>query len=179
MKKKKKEREHSQKDFNKNRIENRELDKSMRKDGLKEEHHGRKYSNKKGVLQVSNDELRHSTDLQLQLYFSGNLQAMEKAFEDGICFSQKVQHQIVLDGNLDVLQLFVQYWEFMPSERLFLIWSKNVEMVGAYLDYRSLGQQSENLAKDASYPKDFIIRYAWTFNDKAKAILRSLRKIDV
>lgn len=179
MKKKKREREHSQKGFNEKRVMNRKVGKAMRKGGLEEEYHGSKGSNKQGVLQISNDEIRNSQTLQMELYQSGDLKAMEKAFEAGICFGQRVQHQIVLDSNLSVLSLFAQYWELMPSERLCLIWSKNLEMLSAYLDYRSLGQQSENLAKDASYPQDFIIRYAWTFNAKAKAILRGLRKIDV
>lgn len=179
MKHKKREREHSDEKFNERRIAKREEGKALRAVGVEEEHHGRKFSNKTGVPQVKRQDIQNSQDLQMQMYLRGDLKEMEKCFELGVCFGQKVQRQITLDDNAEVLKLFLKYWEFIPTERLFLIKHHNLEMLGTYMDNRSLGSQSEDLARDGSYSRSFIERYSGSFNKKAKAIVRSLRQISI
>lgn len=178
MKKKKRERGHSNKDFNSQRILDRELGKAMRDVGLEEEHHGRKGSNQRHDGKPNFRMIKESNALQMELYQSGDLQVMEDFFKCGGCFFRPVQRQISDDGNETVLNLFLKYWEYEPDERKYLIRKKNIKMLLVYFKSgRSLGLQNEALVKDCSFPRDFVLEFIFycssSFSQKVRKLLLS------
>ncbi|MCI5545095.1 MAG: hypothetical protein MR368_06485 [Azospirillum sp.] len=125
------------------------------------------------------DELCRSADLQLKLYLTGDLPLIRNFFEEGGCFLQKVQRQITNDNNIEMLDLFLRYWEYIPTERSYMIKQASMEFIEHYLAAKSLGTQGEDFARNARFPKEFVARYAHLLNAKAKAICRGFRKIEV
>lgn len=125
------------------------------------------------------DVLRRSQEAQMQLYQTGDIALMREFFIEGGCFGQKVQRQMTLDDNLDVLDLFLVYWEFIPTERSYMIKNASLPFVEHYLQRRRLGKQGEEFTRCGRFKKEFVARYAGCLNDKAKEICRGFRKIDV
>lgn len=125
------------------------------------------------------NELRRSVDLQMELYQTGDLSLMRDFFEEGGCFLPPIQRQITDDNNTEVLDLFLDYWEYTPVERSYMIKRASIDFVEHYLIARSLGVPGEEFARNARFPKEFVARYAHLLNAKAKAICRGFRKIEV
>ncbi len=125
------------------------------------------------------DLLRRSQEHQMELYQTGDLQLMKQFFSVGGCFGQKVQRQITKDNNLQVLDLFLKYWEFIPAERSYMIKNASLPFIEHYLMYRRLGKQGIEFAGNGRFKKEFVARYAHLLNDKAKDICRGFRKIAV
>ena len=125
------------------------------------------------------DLLRRSQDCQLELYNTGNLELIKQFFEEGGCFLQRVQRQITQDDNLEVLDLFLAYWEYIPTERSFMIKNASLPFIEHYLEARPLGQQGEDFARNGRFSREFVARYAYKLNARAKEICRGFRKIDV
>lgn len=125
------------------------------------------------------DVLRRSQEAQTELYQTGDLGLMNEFFAAGGCFLQKVQRQMTIDDNLPVLELFLRYWEFIPTERSYMIKNASLPFIECYLQKRSLGKQGEEFARNGRFGKEFVARYAHLLNDKAKDVCRGFRKIDV
>lgn len=104
---------------------------------------------------------------------------MNEFFAAGGCFLQKVQRQMTIDDNLPVLELFLRYWEFIPTERSYMIKNASLPFIECYLQKRSLGKQGEEFARNGRFGREFVARYAHLLNDKAKDVCRGFRKIDV
>lgn len=51
---------------------------------------------------------------------------------------------MVKDDNLDVLNIFLKYWEFTPDERVFMIKQASLEFFKTYLKKKSLGKQMKD-----------------------------------
>ena len=81
---------------------------------------------------------------------------------------QKVQRQMTIDDNLPVLELFLRYWEFIPTERSYMIKNASLPFIECYLQKRSLGKQGEEFARNGRFGREFVARYAHLLNDKAK-----------
>lgn len=124
------------------------------------------------------DLLRRSHECQLELYRTGNLELMKEFFEEGGCFLQKVQRQMTIDDNLEVLDLFLAYWEYIPTERSYMIKNASLPFIEHYLNARSLGQQGEEFARNGRFGKGFVARYAHGLNARAKEVCRGFRKIE-
>lgn len=125
------------------------------------------------------DVMRRSQTAQMELYEKGEPDLLKDFFEQGGCFLQKVQRQIIDDNNIEVLKLFLKYWEFMPTERSYMIKNASLEFIEAYLLRKELGKQGEEFARNGRFPKEFVARYAHRLNAKAKDICRGFRHIDV
>lgn len=125
------------------------------------------------------DVLRRSQEAQTELYQTGDLGLMNEFFAAGGCFLQKVQRQMTIDDNLPVLELFLRYWEFIPTERSYMIKNASLPFIECYLQKRSLGKQGEEFARNGRFGREFVARYAHLLNDKAKDVCRGFRKIDV
>lgn len=85
--------------------------------------------------------VRESPAEQMRLYQSGDLEKMEYFFIHGGCFERQVQRQMIKDDNLEVLTVFLKYWEFTPDERVFMIKQASLEFFKTYLKKKSLGKQ--------------------------------------
>ena len=85
------------------------------------------------------DVLRRSQEAQTELYQTGDLGLMNEFFAAGGCFLQKVQRQMTIDDNLPVLELFLRYWEFIPTERSYMIKNASLPFIECYLQKRILG----------------------------------------
>ena len=125
------------------------------------------------------DVLRQSQSAQMKLYKTGNVFLIKEFFEKGGCFLQKVQRQITIDNNIEVLNLFLKYWEYIPTERSYMIKNATLQFVEAYLIKKNLGRQGEEFARNGRFKKEFVARYAHRLNDKAKEICRGFRHIDI
>lgn len=92
---------------------------------------------------------------QMRLYQSANLDNMEYFFIHGGCFERQVQRQMVKDNNLEVLKLFLKYWEFTPDERVFMIKQSSLEFLKLYLQNKSLGKQMRDFVGCGRFPRGF------------------------
>lgn len=127
---------------------------------------------------VPQNVLRHSQAAQLELYFSGDMRDITAFFAAGGCFMQKVQRQMIIDDNIEVLDKFLRYWEFIPTERSYMVKYASFEFIECYLQNRSLGEQAEELARNGRFQKEFIARIADKLTPKARKICCGLHKID-
>lgn len=124
------------------------------------------------------DLLRRSPECQLELYETGNLKLIKDFFDEGGCFLQKVQRRMTQDDNLEVLDLFLAYWEYIPTERSYMIKNASLPFIEHYLEARPLGKQGEEFARNGRFSKEFVARYAHKLNAGAKEICRGFRKIE-
>ena len=125
------------------------------------------------------DLMRRSQEMQMLLYEAGDLDAIKEFFDRGGCFLQKVQRQITVDNNLTVLKLFLKYWEYIPTERSYMIKNASLDFIETYMLQKDLGKQGEEFARCGRIPKQFVARFADRLNSKAKEICRGFRHIDV
>lgn len=99
--------------------------------------------------------IRDCPSAQMQLYESENLDNMEYFFIHGGCFERQVQRQMIKDNNLEVLKVFLKYWEFTPDERVFMIKQSSLEFLKMYLEKKSLGKQMKDFVGCGRFPRTF------------------------
>lgn len=104
--------------------------------------------------------LKKELPKQWDLYRNGTLDDWMEAFSNGVCFNPQIQHQMIIDQDVRGMIVFAKYWDLVPAERLFMIRKGLVEMVGAYLQQRSLGKQCLDLVRNSRFTKDFILQHA-------------------
>lgn len=95
------------------------------------------------------DVLRRSQEAQTELYQTGDLGLMNEFFAAGGCFLQKVQRQMTIDDNLPVLELFLRYWEFIPTERSYMIKNASLPFIECYLQNAVWESRGRNLPATA------------------------------
>ncbi len=99
--------------------------------------------------------IQASQEKQLELYFSGDLDKMRYFFSCGGCFEQKVQRQMIEEENLTVLDIFLEKWEFIPTERSKMLQKASVEFIEHYLLKKPLGKQWKEFSNAGRLPKQF------------------------
>lgn len=99
--------------------------------------------------------LQSSQEMQLELYYSKDVAKMRYFFCCGGCFQQKVQRQMIEDENLEVLDVFLEKWEFIPTERSKMLQKASVEFIEHYLLRKPLGKQWKEFASAGRLPKAF------------------------
>ncbi len=110
--------------------------------------------------------LQASQEMQLELYFKNDLNKMRYFFSCGGCFEQKVQRQIIEDENLEVLDLFLDKWEFIPTERSKMLQKASLEFIEHYLLKKPLGKQWKEFSNAGRLPKQFREKWLTRYNVK-------------
>lgn len=110
--------------------------------------------------------LQASQEMQLELYFESDLDKMRYFFSCGGCFEQKVQRQIIEDENLEVLDLFLDKWEFIPTERSKMLQKASLEFIEHYLLKKPLGKQWKEFFNAGRLPKQFRQKWLTRYNVK-------------
>lgn len=85
---------------------------------------------------------------------------------------------MIASNNIEVLDKFLRYWKFIPTERSYMGKYASFKFIERYLQSRSLGAQAEELARNGRFQKGFMARVADKLTPKAKKICRGLHKID-
>ena len=110
--------------------------------------------------------LQASQEMQLELYFESDLDKMRYFFSCGGCFEQKVQRQIIEDENLEVLDLFLEKWEFIPTERSKMLQKASLEIIEHYLLKKPLGKQWKEFSNAGRLPRQFREKWLARYNVK-------------
>lgn len=121
--------------------------------------------------------LKNSSELQMLLYKSGDLSRMMIFFDCGGCFCPQVQQRIIDDNNLQVLKIFLEYWEFVPQMRLRMIKRASLEFVKTYVENKKLGKFGINLVKNGRFSKKFIEDCLPYLSPEAQRLAKEIRKI--
>ena len=124
------------------------------------------------------DVLRTSEDHQILLYETQDLALIQEFFKHGGCFRQRVQRRMIVDNNLKMLQTFLDFWEFIPSERSYMLRRGTEEFIQQYLVKKPIGKQGIELVKSRRFSDDFVRTYKTLLNGKAQKVCAHVRNLN-